>query len=139
MKSSVEQRVIMGKLSNGAQTEDCELFDNNSNFKVGENTHSYFNKLEKNFKVLQNTANNTSIKEITSNNQSIQKVVIFIKKVIRKFIKWYVEPICVQQSLYNRAVEEIIKDQIKMQSEMLAEIQKLKNELEKQKLQNTLE
>lgn len=46
-------------------------------------------------------ADNRAFRNIKNNNSIMSLTIALIKKIIRKFIKWYIEPIADQQSDFN--------------------------------------
>jgi len=53
---------------------------------------------------MKNTADNPAAKPILSNRRILGRTIIFFKRAIRKCLKWYIQPICDQQTEFNRTV-----------------------------------
>lgn len=47
--------------------------------------------------------NNFAFRPIVSQKKWYGSIAVFVKRVIRKFLKWYIEPICFQQTDFNNA------------------------------------
>lgn len=60
-------------------------------------------------------AENRAYRELYSCRKLVGGIIVFVKRVIRKVLKWYIEPVCNQQTEFNhmtvKAVEEIFESQ----------------------------
>ncbi len=54
------------------------------------------------------TKNNYAFRHIYSCRKVIGRAIVFCKRVLRKLLKWYVEPICFQQTEFNNAATTAI-------------------------------
>ena len=52
-------------------------------------------------------ADNPAFRPIKSHRKILGKSIVFCKRIIRKVLKWYVEPVCNQQTDFNRATAEV--------------------------------
>lgn len=52
---------------------------------------------------------NYAYRHLHSDKKYIGKLIIFMKKVVRKLLKWYIEPFCFQQTEFNRATTMSMK------------------------------
>ena len=85
--------------------------------------------------------NNHAPRPITCKRRFFAPFVIFFRKVLRKFfLKWYIEPICDQQTDFNIATNETIRSivyfsehQLTTLNELYAKNQKLEEELKKER------
>lgn len=80
-----------------------------------------FNLNNLNIKTLEKTYINSSFRTITSFNKRFSVLVKFVKKVQRKLLKWYIEPITIQQTDFNGAVLNIEKGNQYILSELIKE------------------
>lgn len=53
---------------------------------------------------MEKTRENYAFRHLYSCRKWIGNLIVFCKKVIRKLLKWYIEPICFQQTAFNNAV-----------------------------------
>lgn len=53
---------------------------------------------------MEQTRQNYAFRHIYSCRRIIGKAIVFFKRVVRKLLKWYIEPICNQQTEFNNAV-----------------------------------
>ncbi|SCP95749.1 FkbM family methyltransferase [Anaerobium acetethylicum] len=104
---SIEEKVIYEKLKNGMQV-DCRKNNGvgTSNTIPGsdfsnETINQYFDEITRNIAVMNSTSYNTSNRLINSYRG---KLGILAKRAIRKILRWYIEPVCEQQSAFNNAV-----------------------------------
>lgn len=74
---------------------------------------------------LKETSENYAYRPLFSDVKVIGKGIIFVKKVIRKLLKWYIEPICFQQTVFNNAVTHSIEQISKLQAELVASVAEL--------------
>ena len=52
---------------------------------------------------MKDNAENRAYRVLHSNRPIIGKPIVFFKKVLRKFLKWYIDPICNQQTDFNKS------------------------------------
>lgn len=104
------------------------------------NTEEYLKEIVRQIEVMQYTRQNFAYRHLQSHRRFLGKPVTFIKKVIRKILKWYIEPIAFQQTEFNNSVTpamgritEILNhfntkfNELEKQNEILV---KMKNELD---------
>ncbi|PZD96384.1 hypothetical protein DNH61_07680 [Paenibacillus sambharensis] len=81
--------------------------------------------------LLNRTWNNSTAFPITSHRRGIGTIIVFVKKVIRKSISWYMNPIMQRQTEFNanvvRAYNEIVT-QLKIMEEVSAKQNKEQND-----------
>jgi hypothetical protein len=61
-------------------------------------------KLELLIEDMRTLKDNRASKAITPNRRHFNKLIIFFKRITRKLIRWYVEPMAERQTLFNNAV-----------------------------------
>ncbi|UHA71655.1 FkbM family methyltransferase [Paenibacillus sp. 481] len=122
--TSVEHEVIFNKLMEGLQrTEDINQsipFQNNSIEK-----NKYMEEIHTHINVMSNTRENRAHRYIHSHRKVLGPFIVFGKKVVRKFLKWYLDPVANQQTEFNNAVTpaigrttELLNSVLDKQSEM---------------------
>ena len=74
---------------------------------------------------LKETSENYAFRPLFSDVKFFGKGIIFAKKAIRKLLKWYIEPICFQQTAFNNAVTHSIEQITKIQAELAASVAEL--------------
>jgi hypothetical protein len=72
--------------------------------------------------------NNSSYRFILSKGKILGHLIFFIKRIIRKLLSWYIEPICQRQTVFNNAVTQLSEALIYKNTE-LENIQKEANEV----------
>jgi len=102
---SIEEKVIyekltLGKVDSSTKSESATIqLEQTSD--VTEKINEYVGALEQN-KV------NTSYRPLHSSRKMLARPVTFIKRVIRRLVFWYVEPVCQQQTTFNDATTQSI-------------------------------
>lgn len=71
-------------------------------------TEMLFSDLCRHIQTMENTRQNYAFRHIYSCRKIIGKAIVFCKRVVRKLLKWYIEPICVQQTEFNNSVTPAI-------------------------------
>ncbi len=125
---SVEHEVIYRKIIEGLELSqvktiedqyiDSNICSNTNNKKI----NAYFNEITSNIKVMENTRSNHAFRHISSHRKCIGKFIVFTKKIIRKCLKWYIEPICFQQTDFNNAITPCIGRLTEVQMEVINQI-----------------
>lgn len=127
---SIEEKVIFNKLIANIQDKNnlnSNLTDNfsvNDKYKLDENMNKYMSEIVNNISVLEENRINTSNRYISS---SKGKIGVFIKRIIRKLLRWYIEPVCQQQTTFNNAITPIIGRLTEVSNYNATEIQEIKN------------
>ncbi|MBP1157470.1 MULTISPECIES: FkbM family methyltransferase [unclassified Paenibacillus] len=70
--------------------------------------NTYLGEIEKYLNVMIRTQENDAYRYLSSGKKIIGPLIILVKKVIRKLLKWYIEPITSQQTQFNNAVTPAI-------------------------------
>jgi FkbM family methyltransferase len=141
---SIEEKVIFEKLKSASQNtvkdskvsiSSEQINSNNSNDVILEN---YLNEIYRHINTMESTRVNTSNRFISSRKG---KIGVLLKKIIRKLLRWYIEPICVQQTEFNNAVTPTIGRISEIHTKLISDnmiFRKRMDELEKN-LQTELE
>lgn len=91
----ITQKIIFEKLSNHISEEMPVEYRPDDSATEIDKTYYYLNGII-------DAQNITSIRPVVSKRKGIvAKCVIIIKKVMRKLLFWYIEPVCKQQTRYN--------------------------------------
>lgn len=73
-------------------------------------------------KNMRDTADNRAFRQLYSCRKYIGKLIVFCKRIVRKCLKWYIEPICDQQSDFNRSAliltEKILSDVMALNTQL---------------------
>ena len=80
---------------------------------------------------LEQLSNNPAHREIISRSGISGKIIIFFKKVIRRCLKWYINPICDQQTHFNVKVSEGVRFSINQNIKERLELEKHIERLDK--------
>lgn len=109
------------------------LFDKagDSGLELGQ-IQSLIADIGRNLATLNNTRDNPAYRPLYSNKKVIGPVIVFFKKVVRKLMKWYIEPPCFQQTEFNGAVVPAIYKLSRLQEMQAGLYLSLKRETERQ-------
>jgi hypothetical protein len=88
------------------------------------------NELGKLIETLKETSENYAFRPLISDRKVIGKGIIFFRRTIRKLLKWYIEPICFQQTAFNQAVTHSISRLAEIQSELIVSVAELARQAE---------
>ena len=109
-EASVTLLTIAGKM-NTQMTEQCFL------------------ELDRYLKQMDINRENYAFRHIYSCRAVIGKAIVFAKRVVRKCLKWYIEPICNQQTEFNNAVTPAIGRLTQLQRGALDSLCKMEEEV----------
>ena len=131
MKHNIETDIIASRLlpddikpvGNSASVQEAAKEEAFSNSEI-------LNDIYQNIQTLDILKSNDAFRQIRANAGLLNHIKTCIKKVIRKFIKWYLEPICVQQSEFNNAVLHISRSVLLYAQEQTAASNQLKQEIQ---------
>ena len=65
---------------------------------------AYLTEIDQRIKTMEATRENYAYRHIYSCRKFIGGAIVFFKRCVRKLLKWYIEPICFQQTEFNNAV-----------------------------------
>nr|WP_300182956.1 FkbM family methyltransferase [uncultured Agathobaculum sp.] len=102
----------------------------------------YFEEIDCCLRQMEVNRENYAFRHLYSCRAVIGKLIVFCKKIVRKCLKWYIEPICNQQTEFNNAVTpafgrltqlqrfafEQIREGYQQSEELLAQLQELAQE-----------
>lgn len=102
---NIVEKVIYNKIM--SHISNNENIDIEKNEDISKNNidqvdcTKYYEEIIRNLQVMERTRINTSNRPIPPETGIIKKI---IKRVIRKILRWYIEPICIQQTEFNNTV-----------------------------------
>ncbi len=64
----------------------------------------HLNEIDKYIAAMDENRENYAFREIYSCRKWIGPIIVLYKRIVRKLLKWYIEPICFQQTEFNNAV-----------------------------------
>ncbi len=123
--NNIEEKVIFEKLTekqiieseNNIINKTAEKNNISDSFNAGK-VINYISEINGYISVLENTRQNYAYRTILSNRKFVGRIIVFVKKVIRKLLKFYVEPIAFQQTEFNNAVTPSIGRMTEIQNEL---------------------
>ena len=100
-----KSQIIYDKLLAYMQMEKPLTEQNNAEIQVASARHinDYLGEVCQNIAIMERTRSNHAYRELRS-NRILAPIILLVKKSIRKCLKWYIEPICYQQTEFNNAV-----------------------------------
>lgn len=98
--NSIEHEVIYNKMMN-YYNEIKDEQKNSENMDI--------NKVNLSIETMRETKELYAHRPIKSHRKYIGKLIVFLKKVIRKCLKWYINPITEQQTIFNDATLQTIE------------------------------
>ena len=130
---NIEEEVILRKLSSYEIKQKDERKEPLINFDLyGQDTIMDIIRVSKNISdltqlidILKETSENYAFRPLISEQKLIGPVIIFFKRTVRKLLKWYIEPICFQQTVFNNAVTRSIKKIAEIQKELVVSVAEL--------------
>lgn len=121
---SIEEKIIYEKLTEKTDSEKAKFSRD-----LDKTPQALISQVSGHLYTLAQTGDNTSFRPLTSYRKSVERVVIFIKRVIRKLLFWYVEPVCRQQTDFNRTVTSTIGHINETNQELLREISQMETQM----------
>lgn len=131
--NNIEEKVIFEKLTqnkNIAASENITINNyGNQNVSVNaEKISNYVSEVSGYIKIMENNRQNYAYKPILAYKKYIGRMIVLGKKVVRRMLKFYVEPIAFQQTEFNNAVTPSIGRLAEIQIELLQGIVSLQKE-----------
>ncbi|MEF3304490.1 FkbM family methyltransferase [Paenibacillus sp. GYB003] len=114
---SIEHEVIFNKLKESLK--DTEVIDVNQ-VPSAERHHQYLSELHRFINTMLKTRENHAYRYLFSHRKITGPLIVFGKKVVRKLLKWYLEPVTIQQTEFNNAVTPAIGRLTELASELLS-------------------
>lgn len=117
----------------------CDLIINDNKKSNNIMSSSYFTELNQAIDGMYKIRINVAYRPLISTHRIIGKSIVLFKKIVRKvFLKWYVEPICFQQTDFNefttratKAMQEVIKLILEQQESMVEQQKSMLEQQEK--------
>ncbi|MDR0558050.1 MAG: hypothetical protein LBG43_09370 [Treponema sp.] len=114
-RSGLEALIIQSFL----QTNDMEaMYDENIKYDDDK-------KLELFIEDMRNLKDNCANKVIAPNRKHFNKPIIFFKRIIRKLIRWYVDPVAERQALFNNSVFSYARESFLLNTLLIKKIDEL--------------
>ena len=141
--NSIEHKVIYEKLMMYRQNRSVlisEESQENTIFSKEENQnkiHQNSQEISEKIKIMENKRINSAHRHIMSHRKIMGSLVVFFKKVVRKSMKWYINPICDQQTEFNNAVVPSIGKLAETQGELLGLINYESEKINALEIRNT--
>jgi FkbM family methyltransferase len=80
------------------------MVHSNELYQLIESSNNNINRINQLVGNLLKTADNPAYRPLTTKTNLFQRFSLFLKKSVRKSLKWYIEPIANQQTLFNQTV-----------------------------------
>lgn len=104
--NGIREKVLAETTARGL-VDDLPSFADAADIK---NAESDLEKIAPDIKTMDSTKENYAFRPLSSSHKIIGKPIIFIKRSLRKLLKWYIEPICFQQTAFNTAATNAFND-----------------------------
>lgn len=132
--NNIEEKVIFDKLTKnqiiGIQNDISNITSETNNISFSFNSgkvRNYISEINGHIRTLEQTRENYAYRTLLSERKFIGHLIIFVKKVIRKLTKFYIEPIAFQQTEFNSAVTPTIGRMTEIQNELINGVVSLEN------------
>lgn len=96
----------------------------------------YMAEICQSLETMEATRENLAFRPIYSCRRFIGQLIVFIKRIVRKCLKWYLEPVCFQQTDFNNAVTPTIGRLTELQNLSLEKIRRLEGDLATKEREN---
>ncbi|MBE7681560.1 FkbM family methyltransferase [Paenibacillus sp. P13VS] len=124
---SIEHEVIFKKLLEKKGEDNLSSLKSNLyDFEQTEQKH--MSELHIHINQMLKTRENPAYRHLFSTRKFIGPVIVFGKKVVRKFLKWYIEPISLQQTEFNNATTSSIGKLTELSTELLSKTDEFDNQ-----------
>jgi FkbM family methyltransferase len=124
---NIEQEIIFEKLSQGLNNTKQHIEKHQG---TSLDTNLYLLEIQGYINSMLQTRENYAYRYLHSHRKVIGPLIIFAKKVVRKLLKWYVEPIAFQQTRFNNAVTPAIGRVTEIISELTLKTKKIEESYE---------
>ncbi|SEB28289.1 FkbM family methyltransferase [Paenibacillus sp. 276b] len=104
---NIEHKVIYKKLINGLEKRS-EIQNQAPSFDHSDHLSNHFTELDKYINNMLKLRENFAYRYLHSQRKFIGPLIVFGKKIIRKLLKWYIEPVAYQQTEFNNNVTSSI-------------------------------
>lgn len=138
--TSLEEQIVLEKLTGkcpiynankavSVESQFAETEQRNAWFTVEDSgdteqaIEKFFEEIDRCLRKMDTSRENYAFRHIYSCRAVIGKFIVFCKRVIRKCLKWYIEPICNQQTEFNDAVTPAVGRLTQLQRSALNQIQ----------------
>jgi FkbM family methyltransferase len=125
--SSIEHEIIFNKLKSALDYEESPKPINQDT--VPGSPTGYMSEIDGYLKEMSKTRENYAYRYVGSSRKIVGKSIVFVKKVIRKLLKWYIEPITLQQTRFNNAVTPAIGRSTELLGQLLTRVSQMEEEM----------
>ena len=122
---TIEEKVIYEKLTAGAPAarEDVSAPVAGEPSPIHlETLNTLTQKVNDCLVILEQNRQNSSFRYLQSGRKVIGRYITFMRRVIRRLVSWYVEPICQQQTMFNNAATPSVGYLVEMNTELIRDI-----------------
>lgn len=116
--------------NNNVNSENMDKLNWTYNFDIKE--------LDKNIKEINQNWDVNTPKRITSHRKLLGKFIVFGKKIVKKFLFWYVDPTIEQQKYFNASSTRSINEMYKLLTDIIPMINEMYNEVNNVKNNNSV-
>lgn len=124
--SSVEHEVIFNKLYDRLKNEGNPMHINEDVMSTSD-TQKNLSDIHKYIKLMLQTRENYAYRHLTSHRKVLGRPILFAKKIIRKLLKWYIEPITFQQTTFNNTTTSALGKTTELITELVNKINEIQN------------
>ncbi|MGO4345185.1 FkbM family methyltransferase [Paenibacillus sp. MCAF9] len=124
---NIEQEIIFEKLLKGLNINEQQI---EKHQETSLDTNLFLLEIRGYINSMLQTRENYAYRYLHSHRKVIGPLIIFAKKVVRKLLKWYVEPIAFQQTKFNSAVTPAIGRMTEIVSELTLKTNKIEGSYE---------
>jgi len=144
---NIEEEVIYNKLMFGEQPQEDTSRKSKINIDLSgcegimdvDKVTGNISELGRMIDTLKETSENYAFRALTTDIKVIGGCVIFLKRAVRKLLKWYIEPICFQQTVFNNADTRSIEQLTELQAELLSSVAELSRQVNQNETDATSE
>lgn len=117
---SIEHEVVFNKLREGIENREKKINLLDTNIVNNYDPEIYLTEISKNINVMSNKRENHAYRILTSHRKVLGPIIVLGKKIVRKLLKWYIEPITIQQTEFNNAVTPALGRITELVSELMS-------------------
>jgi FkbM family methyltransferase len=102
---NIEHEIIYNKLVDHLkETKTSNVQAPKGTDEEAGNYNNKFREIDLYLRIMQDKRENHAYRYLHSHRKWIGSAIVFAKKVVRKLLKWYIEPVTIQQTEFNNAV-----------------------------------
>lgn len=122
------EKIICGKLMGDIPIQNTNgmLLSQAPHASEKEQLESYLTEVWQRIAAMERTRENLAFRPIYSCRKYVGKLIVLCKRIVRKCLKWYIEPVCIQQTEFNNAVTPAIGRLTELQGITSTQMKKFK-------------